>query len=169
MIIKKTSSDLVPLEIDFTKSELLKFHWKKSLFSSKYELFSQNKKIGELNGRMSRRALLLILPTKTFKFQKRSFFSSEIEIIDLKLNKTIGSIKFNFWSNKAKLNIEDKRFEWKYENFWRTKWSISENGFSVIKFKKNALRGQIKSKIENELLLFCGLLIYGRNVTRNYA
>ncbi len=169
MIIKKTSSDLVPLEIDFTKSELLKFHWKKTLFSSKYELFSQNKKIGELNGRMYGGVLVGKINNKTFKFQKRSFFSSEIEIIDLNLNKAIGSISFNIWSNRAKLKIKGKRFEWKYENFWRTKWSISENGFSVIKFKKNAFRGQIKSKIENELLLFCGLLIYGRNVIRNCA
>lgn len=146
------------------KLTLTKVNWKKNIFSSKYKLFSQDKKVGELNSEKYGRISIGEINNKSFKFQKKSFFSSKIEIIDLSLNKVIGNIKFNKWSYKAKLNIKGKKFDWRYDNFWQTKWNISENDFSIIKFNKSTFKGEIKSKASNDLLLLCGLLIHSRNI-----
>ncbi len=86
----------------------MKIKWKKGLFSSKYELFFQDQKVGELKEGIFSRTSIGKLNKSKFKFQKMGFFSSETEITDLVLNKSIGKIKFNIWGNKAELKVKTK-------------------------------------------------------------
>jgi len=142
----------------------MKIKWKKGLFSSKYELFFQDQKVGELKEGIFSRTSIGKLNKSKLKFQKMGFFSSETEITDLVLNKSIGKIKFNIWGNKAELKVEDKKFGWKYDNFWSTRWSISENGQPIINYKSSTLSGEIESTLNNDLLLLTGLFVYNHYV-----
>ncbi len=138
----------------------MKINWKKGLFSSKYELFSQNKKIGELNEEMFSRTAIGKLNNSRVKFRKKGVFSSETEITDLNLNSNIGQIKFNAWGNKAEINLNGKKLGWKSDSFWGKKWSVLENGQPIVKYDSSTFKGEIDSKINDEVLLLAGLFVF---------
>lgn len=137
-----------------------KINWKKGVFTFKYRLFDNNVEIGEFNQpTFSSTSIGKIRETK-LKFKKEGFFSSEAKIIDLSLNKPIGSIKINSWGNKAEIDINGKKYSWKYNNFWSTKWSISENGKQLISYESSTTKGIVESLKDNEPLLLSGFYVY---------
>ncbi len=139
-------------------------NWKKGIFSSKYKLFSENEKIGELKEKAFSSCAYGSLDEKQVKFKKKGIFSSTIEIMDQTLDENVGHIKFNAWGNKAKIFFEDRELQWKYDNFWGTKWSILENGQAVARYKSSTTSGEIESAIDDEFLLLAGLFVYNHYV-----
>ncbi|TCI90747.1 hypothetical protein [Tenacibaculum sp. M341] len=147
-------------EVQLKKGEFKNIKWKRRIFSSTYELFTNNSKIGELNTSNFRSISVGQINNYSFKFQKKSFWRSEIEIVDLLHHTSLGSIKFKLLGYQAEINLQGEKYVWKFENFWRSKWAVYENDFSIINYYKKSFKGEIKSKKENELLLLCGLFVY---------
>jgi hypothetical protein len=137
-----------------------KINWKKGLFSSKYRLFDNNIEVGEFSQSAFSSTSLGKINEVKLRFKKKGLFSSETEITDLNSNQLIGNIKFNSWRNKAEIKISNKKYLWKYDNFWNSKWSISENGQQLINYKSSTTSGNIESSIENDLLMLSGLYVY---------
>lgn len=142
-----------------------KISWKKGPFSSKYRLYDHNEELGDF-----RQPVFFGSPTGNMdgtrlRFKKKGIFSSETEITDLNSNECIGSVKFNAWGNKAEITLNNKKYDWKYDNFWNTKWSISENQHQLIRYKSSTSRGQIESLTDSRALLLCGLYVHNRYLT----
>lgn len=133
----------------------MKTHWKKGFFSSTFELFAHTQQIGELNsGFLTDTAKLNGLE---FEFRKKSLFESETIITDLTENKKAGRISFNFWRRKATITINEETFDFKYNNFFGTKWSVSKDYKELFRYEQKHLSGYIDSEIENGLLSLSGL------------
>jgi len=138
----------------------MKIYWKKGLFSSNYELYSKNQKIGELKEQAFSKKAIGTLNDNKVKFTKTRFFCTEMQITDLNLNKNLGWIKFNVWGNKAEIHLNRKKLRWKYDSIWCNKWSVLENGQPIAKYRSSPLGGVIDSPITNEILLLSGLFIF---------
>ena len=141
-------------------SEMKKINWKKGLFSSKYRLFDNNIEVGEFRQPALGSTSLGMINEVKLRFKKKGLFSSETEITDFNSNQSIGTIKFNSLGNKAEIKIDNKKYLWEYDDFWNSKWSISENGQQLINSKSSTTSGYIESTIENELLMLSGFYVY---------
>lgn len=138
------------------------YTWKTKMFSTKYDIYRYENFNGELKkegwsrktyGEMSGRKLI---------FETKGFFKHETQIIDQTNNSVIGTISFTFWKSKSQIAYQEKEFKWQFDNFWRTKWSLSnENGF-LIRYHSRGLKGTIDSYTEDEVLILAGFFI------RNY-
>ena len=135
----------------------MNINWKKGIFSSKYELFLKNIKIGEISEKMFSNTSKGTLNKNKIKFIKKGFFNSQTEITDLELNKVIGDIKFNSWKSKAEIKLNNKNYLLKSIGFWGYKWSLFENNEKIVDYKSSTLSGKIESKINDQIVLLTGL------------
>jgi hypothetical protein len=139
----------------------MNYKWKKGFFSSTYELFLNESKVGELKQEMFSETVYGKINASNYKFKKKGMFSSEIEITDLNSKTLIGKIKFNSWVNNSELFLDEQKFEWKSDSFWGNKWSIREHDKKLIEYKTSGLSdGNIKSTIINDLLLISGVFSF---------
>jgi hypothetical protein len=60
---------------------------------------------------------------------------------------------------KATIILNEQTLEWKYENLWSTKWSISNSEGIEINFSGYSTNGQIESNTDDALLLLSGLFV----------
>ncbi len=138
-----------------------KFSWKKGLFSSKYKLYDKEEKIGDFRQKAFSHSSVGSINGTKIKFTKKGFFSSETAITDLSTNEPIGTVKFNTWGNKAEITLDEKTYHWKYDTFWSTRWSISDDQQQLITYKSAFTSGgQIEAYMYNDILLLCGLYVY---------
>jgi hypothetical protein len=135
----------------------MNINWKKGFFSSKYELFSKNVKIGELTEKMFSNTSKGLLNNHKIEFKKKGLFNSQTDITDKELNKVIGGIKFNSWKSKAEINLNDKSYLLKSIGFWGNKWNLLENNEKIIDYKSSTLSGKIESKVNDQIILLIGL------------
>jgi hypothetical protein len=87
--------------------------------------------------------------------------------MDLRENSIIGSITYNFWKSKSVINYQDKEYNWQFDNFWRTKWSIQNRNGVLIRYKSNCLKGTINSYTNETVLILAGFFI--RNLINERA
>jgi hypothetical protein len=134
-------------------------HWKKGIFKSSYEIFSGDLPIGNLrpdtwssNGQGE-------LNGKKYTFEAKGFFNLETLISTPGSNMPIGKITYNSWKTKAIIEYGNKTFNWKYENLWNTKWSISDSDGILMRFSGSLTKGVIELEVQDELLILSGLYI----------
>lgn len=60
---------------------------------------------------------------------------------------------------KASILVDNKTMNWKYDNFWNTKWSIYNSEGIKIQYSGSSTSGQIDSNIDDALLVLCGLFV----------
>jgi len=133
--------------------------WDKGTFSDTYNIYSQDQVIGKLKNNSFSQITKGELNGKKYTFITKGFFNQQTEIRDAIDNKLIGNITYNGWMTKATLSILDKKINWKYDNLWNTKWSISDSDGVEIKYSGSSSKGQINSNTDDELLLLSGLFV----------
>ena len=133
--------------------------WKKGIFSSTYNIYSQGQFIGKLKNSSFSQIAEGEINGKKYTFITKGFFNQQTEIHDTINNRVIGNITYNGWMTKATLSILDKKINWKYDNLWNTKWSIFDSEGIKIKYSGSSLKGQIESNTDDDLLLLTGLFV----------
>ncbi|WP_108801957.1 hypothetical protein [Aquimarina sp. Aq107] len=139
---------------------MIRINWKKDLFSSKYRLRSHNQNVGEFDQYSFKNFSIGKLNDTKLKFEKKGFFNSETHIIDLNLNQPIGSIKFSNWGSGTTISLNGNNYRWNYDNFWHSKWSISQNQKRLIHYNSSTTSGLIESSVDSESLMLCGLFVH---------
>lgn len=133
--------------------------WTKGLFSSLYRINSNGKQLGSLKDKPFSRTTKGIINGKEYLFRNSGFFKQQTEIFDCSDNKEIGGIEYNSWRSKATITVNGSKYNWKYDNLWNTRWSISgTNGLSA-KFKSFTTKGHIDADTDDTLLILSGLFI----------
>ena len=92
-------------------------------------------------------------------FETKGVFKYETTIIDLQGEMPIGSIKFSNWKARATIFYQDKEYRWQFDNFLRSKWSISDQNGAIIRYHSNAFNGMIISYTRDEILILTGFFI----------
>lgn len=137
----------------------IKLTWKKNFFSNSFRLYLDGRQIGKLKEKMFSQTAEGQLHGKEFTFKTKGFIKQHAEIVDSLENKVIGEITYNNWMTKAIILVDNKTMNWKYDNFWNTKWSIYNSEGIKIQYSGSSNSGQIDSNIDDALYVLCGLFV----------
>jgi len=138
------------------------FTWKTKLFSRKYEIFKYDTRTGEVTNRNWSKTSVCELNNKKIMFETKGLFKAATRIVDLSDNTEIGNIIYTTWKRKPVINLRNIDYKWQFDNFFNTRWSVSnENGF-LVKYHSRAFKGTIDSYTDDEALILAGFYI------RNY-
>ncbi len=146
-----------------------RFSWKTKFFSRKYEIFQYDTLAGELNKQSWSRKSYGKLNGRGIVFVTKRLFKPVTEIIDLTNDSVIGSIISVPWKRKATIKYQDNQYSWQFENFWNTRWSVSNENGVLIKYQSRRLKGSIDSYTKDEVLILAGFFIRNYFIQRSSA
>jgi hypothetical protein len=133
--------------------------WKKAFFSRTYQFYSNGIEVGYLKISFWSKPCLGELDGKGFAFTTKGFFNRETKITDSKTGQEIAVITYNNWKSKATIKLTDESVcEWEYLNFWRTKWVLKKNLYT-INYHGREMKGEIISYLDDEVLIVAGIFI----------
>ena len=128
--------------------------WTKGFFGTTCQIYSGDKKVGELKERSLSLKAYGNLNNKQYLFVTKGILRRTTEIIDVETEHTIGAITYNTWHTKAKISAFAEVYNWKYNNIWNTRWSLYEHGKLLISSKRSATEGSLElGEIEESLVL----------------
>lgn len=136
-----------------------KFTWKKKAWSNIYIIYSDGQQIGMLREKTFSNTVYGEFNGKTYSFKTKGFFKQHTEITGCSENMKIGEITFNNWKTKAVISVDNQTVNWKYDNFWNTKWSMHRSDGNTIQYSGSSSGGQIESEIDDAALLLSGLFV----------
>ena len=140
--------------------------WKKGFFSSTFELFSSDgSPAGKLRDKFWGNFAEGEIYQRVYHFRMRGFWNKKAEIMDPSTNKITATINFNCWKSKAVIefaNDQGKTLTFGYENFWHTKFSISEPSGLSARFHGTESKGEIRSDLD-DILILAGLYVASYN------
>ena len=135
--------------------------WKKGLFSSLYQVYSNGALIGNIEDIAFSKSVRGSFNGKDYIFKSQGFLKQNVEIIDSTENKVIGTIEYNNWMTKAEMSINSKKINWKYDNFQSTQWSLFDSEGKILTFIGSITSGLIYCETEDPdgLLVLSGLFV----------
>jgi len=135
------------------------YTWKTKLFSRHFDIYRYDQPAGELTKEGFSRKTYGEMGGRKIVFLTQGFFRQKTLIIDQTNNTEIGTIEYNLWKSRAQVSYNNKVYSWQFDNFWHTKWSLSnENGY-LVRYHGSGLKGTIDSYIEDPVLLLTGFFI----------
>jgi hypothetical protein len=135
------------------------YKWNTKFFRNNYEIFRYEEIAGELKRAGWKRRWNGELNGKKVLFEIKGFFDKDFIISNPDDNSLIGKIVFNTWRTKATITIHDKEYSWVFDNFFHSKWSISNENGSLVKYESHFKNGEINSYTDDAYLLLTGLFI----------
>ena len=133
-------------------------NWKKGIFKSSYKIYSGENFVGNLKENSWTNSAEGELNEKKYSFKTKGILKQETQIIDSD-NNIIGEITYNTWMTKAQIKIQNKVINWKYDNLWSSKWSLSSSEGIEINYSGSSTKGEIESNTGDELILLSGLFV----------
>jgi len=140
------------------------YHWKTKFFGRKFEIYQNEILKGELFKEGFSRKVTGELNAKRFQFETKGFFKYEVTITDLQKHIDAGKILITWKKGGTTVLYEGKEYKWKFENFICSRWSLSDERRTLIKYHSSAFSGLIESYTGDELLILSGFFI--RNFIR---
>ena len=138
------------------------YTWKTKMFSSKFDIYRYENLTSELKKEGFSRKTYGEMNSKKFLFLTKGFLKHQTQIINQADESIIGTISFNFWKSKSQISYNNKEYNWQFDNFWRTRWSLgNENGY-LVRYQSHGFRGTIDSYTDDPVLVLAGFFI------RNY-
>ena len=134
-------------------------HWKKAPFSNISRIFSADGEIGELKENTWKQTAEGHVNNRKFAYRTTGFLNQSTEIVDPTTNRIVGKIEYNTWKNRATITYLGQTFQWKYDNSWQTRWSITDNQESKIDFQGSFMKGSIEGPDLSEFLVLTGLFV----------
>ena len=137
----------------------IQYNWKTKLFSKRFDIYQHEILKGELYKENWSRKVNGELNIRRVMFETKGIFKVETTIIDLQGDITIGNIKFTNWKAKSTISYQNKDYRWQFDNFLRSRWSISDENGAIIRYHSNAFKGIIVSYTRDEILILTGFFI----------
>ncbi len=132
------------------------------MFSRTFEILKNEMKVGELRKESFSRKNTGWLNAKKVCFRTKGFFKNETSITDPETEVVTGNISYYSWRQKSKITYSNKEYNWQFDNFFGTRWSLGNENGVLIKYHSQCFKGTIDSYTEDEILILTGFFI------RNY-
>jgi hypothetical protein len=137
----------------------IQFTWKTRLFSNRFEVFSNDTPAGELKKEGWSRKVVGELNNRKIMFETKGFFKQQTNIIDLIDGSVLGQVKFHSWKSQSSVIFRNTEYQWQFDNFFRSKWSLSSENGVLIKYESHGFKGEITSYVNDEVLILAGFFI----------
>lgn len=135
------------------------YNWSTKLFRSKYEIFSNDLPVGELKDKNWSRTVFGELNARKISFVTKGFFKKETHILNSIDDFEIGRITYNMWKTKATITYGNRQYSFQYDNFFHTKWSITNENGALIKYQSGSFKGSADAYTSDEILILTGIFI----------
>lgn len=135
------------------------FTWKTKFFSNTWDIIQNDQKVGEIVNKAFSRSSSGTLRGKKILFEIRGFFRQQTRILDAESESLLAEVVISNWKTKATISYNTREYIWQHENFWNTKWSISDTNGAIVKYNSHAMGGEITSYTTDEVLIMAGLFI----------
>jgi hypothetical protein len=133
-------------------------HWYKKWYESQYQLFSDDREIGEISPVAFSSKTIACMNGKKYIFRPEAFLLRKIEIIDANTMGQVGKIYFVGIGIKGVIVLDAKdTFQLRCNNLLTARWTISHNRQELITYTGNYMKGKIKADSPNQILLLAGL------------
>lgn len=136
--------------------------WKTRLFSRKFEIYDSDRLAGNLEKERWSRKVYSELNGFRILFVTKGFFRQTTSIIHSQDDTEAGSITFNYWKHRAEIQLNYKEYNFRFDNFFMTRWNISNENGVLVKYHSGIMKGTIDSWSDNSVLILAGFFI------RNY-
>jgi hypothetical protein len=137
----------------------IQYNWKTKLFSRKFDIYQNEILKGELNKENWSRKVNGELNIRRVMFETKGVFKHETMIIDSHGEIPLGKISYSNWKAKSEVLYQNKKYKWQFDNFLRSRWSISDENGVIIRYHSNAFKGIIVSYTRDEILILVGFFI----------
>jgi hypothetical protein len=135
------------------------YKWKTRFFSNKLEILQYENPVGGINNKAFSRSASGTLNGKEMLFVIRGFFRQETNILNASDESVMAEVLISAWKSRATIKYNGKEYFWQHENFWNTKWSISNENGAVVKYHSFTSGGDITAYTTDEVLILAGLFI----------
>jgi hypothetical protein len=133
-------------------------HWYKKWYESQYQLFSEDREIGEVSPVAFSSKTVACMNGKKYIFRPEAFLLRKIDILDAGTMALIGKIHFIGLGIKGVIVLGPKdTFQLRCNNLFTARWTISHNRQELITYTGNQMRGKIKTEYPDPVLLLAGL------------
>lgn len=140
--------------------------WKKGIFKRTYELFSGETRAGMLKENTWKDSAGGELNGKKWEFRMKGFWKRRGEITEGENDVVLATITFNNWRTKAFIEFPGRpgrTLTWSYDNFWHTRWSLTDPSGRSVKYHGRSTSGEIRSTLDDDMLILAGLFIESYN------
>jgi hypothetical protein len=144
--------------------ENIKLSWKRGFFSKMWNIYRNNRQVGfmERASFFSRKTIAEIDGRKYEFRDKRIFYSTKVEVIDMPANNAIGKIQINFGKGSAYIRIGNEISTLKLINQWKNTFKLHNPAGLKILYNGtfSDTSGKIETNKEDEINLLSGLYVY---------
>jgi hypothetical protein len=135
------------------------YNWKTKFFRNTFVIYQYESQVGEIANKFFSRAASGELNGRKLLFDIRGFFRQETRILDARDESVIAGVIISSWKSKATITYNNKEYIWQHENFWNTRWTISNENGAIAKYHSFASGGEITAYTTDEVLILAGLFI----------
>jgi hypothetical protein len=132
--------------------------WRKGLFDSSYQLYSNGEIRGSLvfsSWKNNARGIAL----KNYYFTSEGFLNPITRIRD-ENHQQIGVITYNSFKLKATLTFDNlDHASWSFTNSWLSQWEITNHRDKQIVYHSSSTEGAVHTNNDDELMLLSGIFI----------
>lgn len=132
--------------------------WKTKFFSNNYQIFRTDMQAGELLNKAFSRIATGTLNGRKLIFDVHGLFRSDTKILD-ENEAVVAEVDISNWRSKATITYNGKEYTWQHENFWNTKWSVTNENGPLVKYHSRSAGGEIVSYTDDPVLIMAGLFI----------
>lgn len=130
---------------------------KGSVFSNSTKIFSNDIPVGNFNKSAFSNICYSEINGKKLIFKTKGIFKQYTEIIDSDTKEVIGRIKYNNLHFYANIELYSNSYDWKYEDFFNSKWSISNSNNLETVVDNFINKNSIECVNNNDILVCAGL------------
>jgi len=135
------------------------YTWKTKLFSKRFEIYRHETLAGELRKEGWSRRVRGELNDRKILFETKGIFKYTTDIINLQDNSIVGQVKYHKWKAKSTIVYDEREYQWQFDNFFRSKWSLSNENGNLIKFHSQGFKGSIISYTKDDILILTGFFV----------
>ncbi|MFN8240469.1 MAG: hypothetical protein U0X39_06910 [Bacteroidales bacterium] len=133
--------------------------WKRKFFSGTYDLYSGENIVGFIRMKAFSFTSTAELNSRRLLFKTKGFWKKLTEIANPDDESVMGKITFNNWKESGTIEYDNVVYDWKWENFWKTRLVIMNQGETLIKYSVSAFKGKIDIMKYDETLILSGMHI----------
>ena len=134
-------------------------NWKKGLFKTIYEIYSESNLVGYLNEKSLTESSHGELYGEKYYFKVKGLLNQETRVFKNENNTPIGKINYNSWMTRARIEYSGKVYYWKYDNTWNKDWRLYNAEGLQVKYNSSSSKGSIEYELQDNFLVLTGLYI----------
>lgn len=134
------------------------YNWKRRILKETTEIFEEGKPLGVIRKNPWRERASASMYGHKYKFISRGQLKPKTVVYDEENEQELARIEYSTWCDKATIRYKGNEYEWKFNNLWLTKWSLSRDG-EVVAGSVSETKGNLQASTADDVLILSGIFL----------